>query len=106
MSALSMLSRLPAGSVAFVTGIYAVLYLVWEQSHWGSAERDLIGNLAFMPLNLSVLTLFALASRREVLDPGVRRALRLLALGAGMVFTGNVISTWYVTALDANPPVS
>jgi diguanylate cyclase (GGDEF)-like protein/PAS domain S-box-containing protein len=103
----SKVSRLPVGTVAFATAIYAVLYLVWEQSRWGSeAVRHLIGNVAFMPLNLSVLTLFALASRQEILDSGVRRALRLLALGGAMVFTGNAISTWYVIALHDNPSVS
>ncbi len=97
----------PVGTIAFLTAIYAALYFVWEQGHWGSpAVRDLVGNVAFMPFNLTVLTLFALASRREILDPGVRRALRLLALGGLMVFTGNVISAWYVLARHENPPVS
>jgi diguanylate cyclase (GGDEF)-like protein/PAS domain S-box-containing protein len=103
----SKVTRLPLGTVALATALYAVFYLVWEQSGWGSARmRDLVGNVAFMPLNLGVLTLFALASRQEILDPGVRRALRLLALGGAMVFTGNAISAWYVMALHANPPVS
>jgi diguanylate cyclase (GGDEF)-like protein/PAS domain S-box-containing protein len=93
--------------VALATALYAVLYLVWEQGNWGSpATRDLIGNVGFMPLNLTVMTLFFLASRREVLDPSVRRALRLLALGGAAVFTGNAISTWYVMALHDSPPVS
>jgi diguanylate cyclase (GGDEF)-like protein/PAS domain S-box-containing protein len=97
----------PAGTVAFVTALYAVLYLVWEQSHWGSpTARALIGNLAFMPLNLGVMTLFALASRQEILDPAVRRALSLLALGGAMVFTGNAISAGYVMTLHDSPPVS
>jgi diguanylate cyclase (GGDEF)-like protein/PAS domain S-box-containing protein len=103
----SKASRLPVGTVAFGTALYGVLYLVWEQSGWGSATvRDLIGNVAFMPLNLLVFTLFALASRQEVLDAGVRRALRLLALGGAMVFTGNAISTGYVMTLHDSPPVS
>ncbi|HKH84127.1 MAG TPA: diguanylate cyclase, partial [Gemmatimonadales bacterium] len=107
MSGSSKVDRFPAGSVALATGLYALVYLVWEQSLWGSeALRALIGNVAFMPINLIVLTLFALASRRQELDPGVRRSLRLLALGGGMVFTGNVISTWYVVARHTNPPVS
>ena len=73
--------------------MYAIVYLVWEQSHWGGAAvRDFVGNVAFMPLNLGVFTLFALASRQELLDPGVRRALRLLAMGGAMVFIGNAIS--------------
>src|SRR5207248_2562782 len=63
--------RLPVGTVAFVTVLYAALYLVWEQSHWGSeALRNLLGNVAFMPLNIAVAVLFGLASRNEVLDPG------------------------------------
>ena len=97
----------PVGSVAFATALYAVLYLVWERSGWGSATvRDIVGNVAFMPINLTVLTLFALASRQEILDPGVRRALRLLALGGATVFIGNAISTGYVLALHDSPPVS
>ena len=57
------------GAIAFLTALYAALYFVWEQSHWGSqAVRDLVGNVAFMPFNLGVLVLFALASRQEVLD--------------------------------------
>ena len=99
--------RLPVGTLAFLTALYAAVYLLWEQSHWGSeALRNLLGNVAFMPINLGLMTLFALASRREILDPGVRRALRLLAVGAGMVFIGNAISTWYVEVLHRNPPVS
>src|SRR5688500_8169069 len=97
----------PVGTVAFATALYAVLYLVWEQSGWGSAGmRDLIGNMAFMPRELTVLTLFARASRRESLDPDVRGALRLLALGGAMVFIGNALSTGYVITLQDSPPVS
>jgi hypothetical protein len=58
-----------------------------------------------MPLNLTVLALNALAARRHP-RPGVRRALRFLATGSGMVFVGNVISVWYLTALGENPPVT
>ncbi|HEX3275709.1 MAG TPA: EAL domain-containing protein [Gemmatimonadales bacterium] len=99
--------RLPAGTITALTVIYGAVYLFWEQSDWGSqAVRDLIGNVAFMPLNLGVLTLFALASRKQVLDPAVRRALRLLAVGGGMVFIGNGINAWYVLALHQSPSYS
>src|SRR6185295_14287177 len=82
--------RLPVGTIAFIAALYSAGYYVWEQSHWGSqAVRDLVGNVAFMPFNLTVLVLFALASRNEVLDPAVRRSLRLLALGGGGV------AIWY-----------
>ncbi len=104
---LARLARLPVGSVAFATALYAVVYLVWERSQWGSAAlRDFIGNVGFMPLNLSVLILFGLASRGEVLDVAVRRALRLFAVGSGMVFIGNAISAGYVVTLRDSPPVS
>ena len=100
-------SWVPAGTIAFLAALYSAGYFYWEQSHWGSqAVRDLVGNVAFMPFNLAVLVLFWLASRQEVLDPRVRRPLRLLALGGGMVFTGNAISAWYVLARHENPPVS
>ncbi|MGH7525506.1 MAG: putative bifunctional diguanylate cyclase/phosphodiesterase [Gemmatimonadales bacterium] len=99
--------RWQAGIVTIITAVYALGYLIWERSEWGTAAvRDLVGNVAFMPLNAAVVTLMALASRNQLLDPGVRRALRLLSLGSGMVLVGNAISTWYSAVLQQNPPVS
>ena len=99
--------RPPVGTLAVLTALYAAAYLLWERGDWGSPGlRDLLGNVAFMPLNLGVMTLFLLASGRTILDPGVRRALRLLAAGSAMVFIGNAISVWYVEVLRTNPPVS
>jgi len=84
-----------------------LFYLVFERAGWGSTElRDLLGNVAFMPLNLTVVILNAVASRNQALDPAVRQALRLLALGALTVLIGNSISVYYLTALGENPPVS
>ena len=99
--------RWPALTVTFLTAIYALAYLFWERSDWGSAAvRDLVGNVAFMPLNVAVLFLNALAACNPVLDPRVRRALRLLAIGGAMVFVGNTISVTYLTVLQENPTVS
>ncbi|HEU4954822.1 MAG TPA: EAL domain-containing protein [Gemmatimonadales bacterium] len=93
--------------MALTAVVYAAAYLVWERSDWGSPTvRNLLGNIAFMPLNVAVLTLYFLAARSPVLDPGVRRALRFLALGSTLVFTGNAISTWYLMGLGENPPVT
>ncbi|HET8835041.1 MAG TPA: PAS domain S-box protein, partial [Gemmatimonadales bacterium] len=100
-------SWVPIGTVTFFTAVYAVGYFIWEQSNWGNqAVRDLVGNIAFMPFNLGVATLFALGSRNVMLDPSVRRALRFLALGGLMVFTGNAINAWYVLWLSESPTVS
>ncbi|HEY9505249.1 MAG TPA: hypothetical protein VIQ27_04715, partial [Gemmatimonadales bacterium] len=99
--------RLPALTATAVTLLYAIAYLVWERNDWGTPTiRNLVSNVAFMPLNLGVMILTGLASRSPVLDPGVRRALRLLALGSLMVFIGNAISSWYLMVLHQNPPVS
>ena len=99
--------RIPALTATFATVLYAIAYLVWERNDWGTPTiQNLVSNVAFMPLNLAVLTLTGLASRSPVLDPGVRRALRFLALGSAMVFIGNAISTWYLMVLEENPPIS
>jgi diguanylate cyclase (GGDEF)-like protein/PAS domain S-box-containing protein len=94
------------GVVTLVTILYALGYLVWERAGWGSAPvRDLVGNLAFMPLNLTVAVLCFLAARGTILDPSVRRALRLLSVGCVLVFIGNTISVCLL-ALGKNPTVS
>jgi diguanylate cyclase (GGDEF)-like protein/PAS domain S-box-containing protein len=99
--------RSPFRSITLLTALYGIGYLAWERSALGSPEiRDIVGNVAFMPLNLCVVILNALASRSAVLDPGVKRALRLLAAGSAAVFIGNLISTWYLIVLQQNPPVT
>ena len=96
-----------AGPIAAGTALYALSYFIWERAGWGTAEmRDLLSNVAFMPLNAMVALLFGLASRNEVLEPKVRRALRLLAIASSMVLVGNAISVYYDTVLGINPPVS
>ena len=61
-SALPSKRRWPAATVTFLTAVYALGYLVWERSELGSAAlRNLIGNVAFMPLNVAVLLFNALA---------------------------------------------
>ena len=89
------------------TAAYAVLYVVFERSGAGNASlRDLVSNLAFLPLNLLVATLNLLASRHPSLDIGVRRALRLLGAGAVMVLIGNLISVSYFFSRGESPAVS
>jgi PAS domain S-box-containing protein len=107
ISADALPRRFPWLTATLVTALYAVAYLVWERNDWGTPViRNLVSNVAFMPLNLMVVTLTVLASRSPLLDPGVRRALRLLGLGSAMVFIGNSISTSYLMLLKENPPIS
>ncbi|HET8623789.1 MAG TPA: PAS domain S-box protein, partial [Gemmatimonadales bacterium] len=87
--------------------IYGLLYLVWERTGWGSETlRNVISNVAFMPLNLAVAAILGRACRNDSLPSGTRQSLALLALGSVFVFCGNVVSTYYVLGLDANPQVS
>ena len=70
------------GVVTALAAAYGLAYLVFERAGIGSQGlRDLLGNVAFMPLNLAVAALNWLASRQQILDAGVRRALRICASG-------------------------
>jgi len=97
----------PVGPVALCTAIYGLTYLFWERSGLGSAGlRDLVGNIGFMPLNATLAVLCFLASGRMVLDPAVRRALRILGIGSLSVLIGNGISVAYVVMSGDSPAVS
>lgn len=95
------------GIVTAFAAMYGLAYLVFERAGIGSQGlRDLLGNVAFMPLNLAVALLNWFASRQPVLDLSVRRALRVMAAGAVAVFIGNCISVWYLLALESKPTTS
>ena len=95
------------GIVTALAAAYGLAYLVFERAGIGSQDlRDLLGNVAFMPLNLTVAALNWFASNQTVLDAGVRRALRVLSLAALSVFIGNCISVWYLLVLEAKPTAS
>ncbi len=98
---------LPVGPVTLLTAVYALLYLCWERSGLGSdLVREVVGTVGFMPLNLAAATLCLMASRHQILDPGVRRALRLFGFGYIAVFIGNAISTSYILLTGESPAVS
>ena len=95
------------GIVTAFAAVYGLAYLVFERTGVGSEGlRDLLGNVAFMPLNLAVAALNWFASRQTVLDTGVRRALRIMCFGALSVFIGNCISVWYLLVLHSKPTAS
>ncbi|HEX5387759.1 MAG TPA: EAL domain-containing protein [Gemmatimonadales bacterium] len=94
------------GPATLAAAGYALLYLAWERTGWGGAARDVISNIAFMPLNLAAAVLFMLGARHETVDDGVRQALRLLGIAFLCVLAGNSISTYYIVGLASNPPVS
>ncbi|HTO72976.1 MAG TPA: EAL domain-containing protein, partial [Gemmatimonadales bacterium] len=97
----------PVGPATLMTALYALAYLAWERSGWGGdTVREVFGNLGFVPLNLVSAVLCLLASRHTILDPGVRRALRLLGCGYISVCIGNLISIAYILIRGESPAVS
>jgi diguanylate cyclase (GGDEF)-like protein/PAS domain S-box-containing protein len=95
------------GIVTALAAAYGLAYLVFERAGVGSQGlRDLLGNVAFMLLNIAVAVLNWLASRQPVLDAGVRKALRAMCLAAVMVFIGNCISVYYLLVLKSKPAAS
>jgi diguanylate cyclase (GGDEF)-like protein/PAS domain S-box-containing protein len=98
-------SRTPWATIA--VGVYAVAYATYMQAGWGSpVVRDLVSEVAFLPLNLSVIALYLRAARQSVLHPRVRRALRFMAAASAAVFFGNLISLSYKLVLEQSPAVS
>jgi diguanylate cyclase (GGDEF)-like protein/PAS domain S-box-containing protein len=97
----------PVGPAAFLTAVYGLAYLFWERSGFGGRViRDLVSSAGFMPLNLVLAAFCLLASQRAVLDPGVRRALRLLGIGSLLVLVGNAVAVYHVLVLHDSPAVS
>ncbi len=77
---------------------YGIIYLALISGGIVSdAVRQVLMNGGFLPLSLTVVVLFGLASRRESLHPRVRLAMRLTALSFASAFIGSTI--WFVLAL-------
>jgi len=96
---------LPATIASTLYGI-AYLYLV-TLGHGGRTPfwNDL-GNVAFVPFGLIASIILFLAARNEVLDPGVRRALRWAAAGELALSLGNFAWSYLVMARGVDPTVS
>jgi diguanylate cyclase (GGDEF)-like protein/PAS domain S-box-containing protein len=92
---------------ALLTAAYCAAYAAYQQSGIGTAAtRDVMSEVAFLPLNATLMVLCLFAARREVLHPGVRRALRLMALSSLAVLCGNLISLSYKVLRHESPAVS
>ena len=73
----------PGWWVVGVVAVYVVLFILWTQFHWGSEEyRSLIGNLAALPLEITLVALCWRNSMHPALAPRVRWGWRLLTVAA------------------------
>ena len=86
------------GTVALIAAFYGLTYAVWCAVGWGrmTSLGMALGDLAFIPLNLTAVALFLRASHREALDPRVRTALTRFALAYGLISLGNLL--WFYHA--------
>ena len=77
--------------------VYVAAYCCWSlTSHLPAAVRSFRSDLAFLPVGLAVLALAIRASRAAGLDPGTRRAWRLIAAALFCFWLGDVL--WFGAA--------
>ena len=78
---------------------YTFTHWLWLYFKWGGSEEavTLIGNLAWIPMNLLVIALAARAARRSLLPTATRRAWGLIALAYGANLLGDVVFLGYET---------
>lgn len=93
------------GTVALIAAFYGLIYAAWCAVGWGRLTTlgMALGDLAFIPLNLTAAALFVHASRRETLDLRVRTALRRFALGYGLISLGNLLWFYHADVVHQDP---
>jgi len=66
-----------------VNGIYIALFFLWTQFHWGGEQHQvLIGNLAFIPVEISWIAMWWRTAMYPALSRRARWGWRLLTAGA------------------------
>jgi diguanylate cyclase (GGDEF)-like protein len=90
-------TRLTAGSLAI--GGLLLLYASWQLAGWGPASRRaLIGDVFFYPVSAIAVWTAWRAGARCAAWHGLRRAWRLIALGALAYLLGDIAQTFYELA--------
>lgn len=95
----SALARPSVRRAALVVAAYFVVYLAWQVQRWGGpGAKVVIGDLAFVPLNLAAILTAWSASRRGAAQARLRRAWRLLAVGFAAYLLGDLLQLVYELA--------
>jgi diguanylate cyclase (GGDEF)-like protein/PAS domain S-box-containing protein len=93
--ALSAHSPTPRLFVSAISVAAAAAYLLWLRLSGGSPmDHGRVVAGLFIALDVVLLVLFWLASKREALARGTRRALRLMAIVAGVAIVGRSLALW------------
>ena len=91
--------------VIMVSGIYIVLFFLWTQFHWGGKHyQTLIGNLAYIPVNLALVVMWWRTALHPVLPLRIRWGCRLLTAGALCNFIASSIAWGFIELVFQEQP--
>ena len=76
--------------MAAAMGALLVLYAGWQVFRWPAGHRELIGDVAFYPVDLAAIGAAWVASRRCIEKPRLRWAWRLMAIALALYLAGDV----------------
>jgi PAS domain S-box-containing protein len=92
------------GQITIFFALYVLVYLGWVAFHWGGEENvTLIGNLAYLPVDLiSMIAAWRVFTQKD-LDLRIRRMWLLLGLAFFSYFVGDLIWAYVENVLQAQP---
>jgi diguanylate cyclase (GGDEF)-like protein/PAS domain S-box-containing protein len=91
--------------VIMVSGIYIVLFFLWTQFHWGGKHyQTLIGNLAYIPVNLALVVMWWRTALHPALPLRIRWGCRLLTAGALCNFIASSIAWGFIELVFQEQP--
>ncbi len=92
------------GRITIFFALYILVYLGWIAFHWGGEENvTLIGDLAYLPVDLiAVIAAWRVFTQKD-LDPRIRRMWLLLGLAFFSYFTGDLIWAYFENVLQVQP---
>ena len=92
------------GAVTIAATGYLLVYLIWAVvPGFDTGQRELVTQLAFVPLDLAAAVFCWIAAARADLDPHTRRAWRLVALGLLLNWTVSCLVIYHREVLGSEP---
>lgn len=94
----------PLRATLWAVGAYLVAYLGWQAFRWGGTSlKELIGDLAFVPVYGGAAAASWSAARRCHDVPRLRSAWRLIAIGVSFYLAGVLIQAYYEVFAASKP---
>ncbi|MEA2451230.1 MAG: hypothetical protein QOG63_3162, partial [Thermoleophilaceae bacterium] len=94
----------PSRRLLALVSAYFAVYVGWQLFRWGGADaKQLIGDLAFLPVYGGAVAMAWGASRRCGHVPRLRSAWRLIAIGLAFYLLGIVLQSYYEIFAASKP---